>query len=240
MVSGTIVPDTNLVAAVAFAVLAITALAHVLMIWLLLAMGVVSGAAGSLVGPANAAATRVVVSKEQSSEALAQSQARGAAARIAGPPAGGALYSVARGLHFIVDALSDLFAAVLITRVRHPLPAPEQNAAGRPTMLRSLLDGLRFMAGAPVLRVMMTWAAAANFSTAYLSVVITLRLVRAGVTPAAIGAVDAVAGLTGALIAPAMVHRARTGLFTVATRVDLLGGSVLHHVQCRKTTPLHG
>lgn len=210
----------NLIAASAFAVLAVTALTHVLTIWLLLAMGAVSGAASAFVGPANAAATRTVVPKEQLPEALAQSQARSHAAQIAGPPAGGALYSIARGLPFIVDTLSYLFAAVAITRVRHQLPAPAQNTTGKKPVLRSLTDGLRFMARSPVLRVMMTWAAAANFSTAYLAVLITLRLIRAGVTPAAIGAVDtiaATAGLAGAFIAPALVRRARTGLFTVAT-----------------------
>ena len=182
-------------------------------------MGVVSGAASSLVGPAIAAAIRLVVPPEQLPEALAQSQSREAAAHIAGPPTGGALYSVARGLPFIVDAVSYVFAAVAVTRVRHRLPAPE-HAAGKPPVLRSLVDGLRFMGGSVVLRTMMTWAAAANFCFAYLAVLITLRLVRAGVSPAAIGAVDtiaAVAVLVGAIIAPAMVRRAPTGLLTVTT-----------------------
>lgn len=210
----------NVVAAAAFTVLAVTALTHVRSIWLLLVMGVVSGAASSLVEPANAAATRIVVPKEQLPEALAQSMARSEAARIAGPPAGGALYSIARGLPFVVDAVSYLFAAAMVTRVRHPLPAPQQTTPVKQPIVRSLFSGLRFMAAAPVLRAMMTCAAFSNFATAYLSVVITLRLVRAGVAPAAIGAVDtiaAVAGLAGAVIAPALVRRARTGLFTVAT-----------------------
>ena len=142
--------SANLVGAVAFAVLAVTAFAHVLTIWLLLGMGVVSGAAASLVGPANAASTRVVVPPEQLPEALAQSQARTHAANIAGPPTGGALYSIAHGLPFVVDALSYLFAAVAITRVTHPLPAPEPTVATRPSAWRSLTEGLRFMAATPV------------------------------------------------------------------------------------------
>ena len=91
----------NLVGATAFAVLAVTAMTQVLSIWLLLVMGVVSGAAGAVIGPANAAATRVVVPSDQLPEALAQSGSRSEAAHIAGPPAGGALYSLARGLPFI-------------------------------------------------------------------------------------------------------------------------------------------
>ena len=210
----------NLLGAAAFTVLAVTALTQVLSIWLLLVMGVVSGVASALVGPANGAALRVVVAPEQLPEALAQSMAKSEAAHIAGPPAGGALYSIARGVPFVVDAVSYLFAAALITRVRHALPAPEQPTTDKPSVLRSLFSGLRFVAAAPVLRVMMTWAAFANFATAYLSVVITLRLVRAGVAPAAIGAVDtiaAIAALGGAFIAPTLVRRARTGLLTVVT-----------------------
>lgn len=210
----------NLVGAVAFTVLAVTALTHVLTIWLLVVTGVVSGAASSLIGPANAAAIRVVVPTEQLPEALAQSMARSEAARIAGPPGGGALYSVARGLPFVVDAVSYVVAAVLVTRVRHPLAAPPQTTPVERTVLGSVFSGLRFMAASAVLRVMMTWAAFTNFAVAYLSVVITLRLVRAGVPPAAIGTVEtiaAVAGLGGAFLAPALVRRARTGVLTVAT-----------------------
>lgn len=210
----------NLAGAGAFAVLALTALTHVITIWILVAVGIVAGAAGALVGPANSAATRAVVPREQLPEALAQSQARSSAAHIAGPPVGGALYSLARGLPFVVDALSYLFAAALISRVRHRLPAPQQSLPDRLPVLRSLTQGLRFMVGAPVLRVMMTWAALTNFAAAYLMVLITLRLVRADVAPVAIGAVDtiaAVAGLIGAVVAPALVRRVRTGLLTVAT-----------------------
>jgi hypothetical protein len=51
-------------------------------------------------------------------------------------------------------------------------------------------------------------------------VTVTLRLVRAGVHPAAIGLVDTfagAAGLAGALVAPLIVRRARTGVLTVVT-----------------------
>lgn len=49
---------------------------------------------------------------------------------------------------------------------------------------------------------------------------VTLRLVRAGVHPAAIGAVDAIAaaaGLLGAGLAPAVIRRTPTGALTIAT-----------------------
>jgi MFS family permease len=212
----------DLVGAAAFAALAATALLDVLSIWLLLVMGIVSGAASAFGGPANAAALRAVVEKERLPEALAQTQARSSAARLAGPPLGGALYSLSRSLPFVIDAVSYMYAAVAVTRVRHRLPAPDHGGAGTPPPLRTLGDGLRFVLRTPVPRVMMTWAALANLSGAFLGVVVNLRLLRAGVPPAAIGAVDtiaAVAGLLGAFVAPVLVRRSRTGLLAVATGV---------------------
>lgn len=233
----TVLVAANLVGAAAYAALAATALTHTLTISLLVALGLLSGAAQSFVGPANAAAIRLVVPREQLPDALAQSYARSHAANIAGPPAGGALFSLARGLPFVVDALSYVGAAALITRVRHRLPSPVATVPGtaeRPgadpagqatggrAAVRSLGDGMRLLIGTAVLRTMMTWAALVNFSGAYLGVLITLRLVRAGVAPAAIGSVDtvaAVAGLIGAVLAPAIVRRTATGVLTIATGV---------------------
>jgi hypothetical protein len=219
----------NLLGAASFGVLAVLAITDTLTIAAMLVLGVLSGAAGAFVNPANGAAIRAVVPREQLPEALAQSQARHHAAQLAGPPAGGALYSLARPLPFVVDALSYVLAALAITRVRHPLPAPEQPPE-RVSMAHSLGEGLRFLWDSHVMRAMMSWAALNNLASTYLGVLITLRLVQAGVAPAAIGTVDtiaAVAGLGGAVLAPALVRRAPTGLMTVVTglvaAVALLG-----------------
>ena len=209
----------NLAGAASFAVLAVLALTDTLTITAMVLLGAVSGAADAFVGPANGAATRAVVPREELPEALAQSQARHHAAELAGPPLGGALYSLARPLPFVVDALTFLVAAAAVTRVRHPLPAPAEQVE-RPPMVRSLLEGLRFLWESRVMRAMMGWAALNNLAGTYLGVLITLRLVQAGVAPAAIGAIStiaAVAGLVGAVLAPALVRRVPTGVMTVAT-----------------------
>jgi predicted MFS family arabinose efflux permease len=209
----------NLVGAASFGVLALLALTDTLTIAAMVVLGVVSGCAGAFVGPANGAAIRAVVPREELPEALAQSQARSHAAELAGPPAGGALYSLARPLPFVVDALSYVVAAIAVTRVSHPLPAPVQPAE-KMSMSRSLGEGLRFLWASRVMRAMMSWAAMNNLAGTYLTVVITLRLVQAGVAPVAIGAVStiaAVAGLGGSMLAPALVRRVPTGMMTVIT-----------------------
>lgn len=68
-----------------------------------------------------------------------------------------------------------------------------------------------------MVRSILLWGGLFNFATAYVFTAVTLRLIRAGVTPAAIGLVDtiaAVAGLAGAIAAGSIVARFRTGLLT--------------------------
>jgi hypothetical protein len=75
-----------------------------------------------------------------------------------------------------------------------------------------------------VIRAIITWGAAINFSVTFVLVTVTLRLVRAGVHPAAIGLVDtiaAAAGLLGAVAAPALIKRMRTGATTMVTGLVL-------------------
>jgi hypothetical protein len=70
----------------------------------------------------------------------------------------------------------------------------------------------------------MVWGGLFNFAMTYVFIAVTLRLVRAGVHPAAIGAVDAIAaaaGLVGAFGAPAVLGRTRIGVLTVTTGLAL-------------------
>ena len=215
----------NLVGATAYAVLAALALTGTLTITTMVVLGVVAGAAAAFVGPAYGAALRAVVPRRDLPSAMAQSQARHQAASLAGPPLGGALFSLARPLPLVVDTLSFLVAAATVTRIRHPLPRPgprEEDDGEREPLRRSLVTGLRFVWENPVMRAMMGWASVNNLAGVFLGVLITLRLVEAGVPPAAIGAVDtiaATAGLVGAVLAPAIVQRVATGWFTVVTGV---------------------
>lgn len=85
-------------------------------------------------------------------------------------------------------------------------------------------EGLRFVWRHAVIRVIMIWGAAINFSVTLVLVTITLRLIRAGVHPAAIGLIESIAaaaGLAGAVVAPAIIKRARTGLTTIVTGIIL-------------------
>lgn len=212
----------NLAGAVLYGSLAGATLAHHLTLAHLIAAGFLGGVADSFFAPASSAAVRTVVPREQLPIAYSQLQARQHAADLVGPPLGGALYSVARGLPFLVDAVTYTVSALAITWLR-TLPAPDGGTA-RLSVFGDVAEGLRFVWGQPVIRAILVWGAMINFSITFVMVTVMLRLVRAGVHPAAIGLVDAIAagaGLLGALLAPLIIRRARTGLTTVATGLML-------------------
>ena len=212
----------NLVAAGSYASLAVAALAGVLTLAHLIGIGLLGGVAESFLAPATSAAVRTVVAAPDLPVAYSRLQVRRHAADLVGPPLGGALYSLARGLPFAVDALSYAVAGLLIPRLRTPLPAPE--AAARRTMAADVAEGLRFVWRHAVIRAILLWGAILNFSVMLVLVTVTLRLVRAGVHPSAIGLVDsvaAVAAVLGALVAPAVLPRLPIGATTILTSLML-------------------
>ena len=208
---------TNLVAGAAYASLGGAALAHALTLAHLVSAGVVSGICDSFIRPAASASIRTVVSASQRPVAYARLNASDHAVQLIGPPVGGALFSVAHGLPFVVDAVSYVASALCVAGVRTPLPAPARGETPS-TIRRDVLEGLRYLWSEAGVRAMMLWGGILNLGVTIVMVSITLRLVRAGVHPAAIGAIDAVAsvaGLLGALMAAPIVRRSRTGLLTI-------------------------
>jgi hypothetical protein len=130
---------------------------------------------------------------------------------------------VARGLPFLLDAVSYLIGALSITRLRTPLPAPDPGTVRR-SVVADVAEGLRFVWRHAAIRAILLWGAAINFSVTLVLVTVTLRLVRAGVHPSAIGLIDSVAaaaGVLGALAAPLIIGRVRTGAMTAATSLLL-------------------
>lgn len=209
----------NLSGAILYTTLAVATLTHHLTMAHLVVVGFLTGVSNSFFSPAASAATRTVVPVEQLPAAYSQLEARGHAAELIGPPLGGALYSVARGLPFLVDAISYAISALSITFVRTPLPAPAAPDEPR-TIIADITEGMRFSWNQAVIRAVLIWGAAINFSVMLVLVTVTLRLVQAGVHPAAIGLVDTIAAssaLVGAFAAPAIIERSRTGTVTMVT-----------------------
>jgi MFS family permease len=194
----------------------------------LVVVALLTGAVGSFFRPAEQAAVRTVVPTRQLPTAFSQNQARQHVAALVGPPVGGALYSLTRWAPFLLDAVTFAVSALAISRIRTPLPAPErsESVAG---MRHEIIEGLRFIKSRGFLRAVVAFASIANFSANALFLVLTLKLLRAGVHPAAIGVIDtigAVAGIAGSIAAPTLIKRIPTGLLTIGMGVVMVGAIV--------------
>lgn len=202
---------------VAFGSLAAASIAGALTLPHLVLVALTAGLASGVREPAEASAVRSVVSREQLPTAISQTQARQHVAALAGGPLGGLLYGIARWLPFAVDVVSSAVALVQVARVRADLSAPPRTTTGGAR--RELAAGVRYVLHRPYFRTLAIYGAACNLVVNAVFYVAVLRLVQAGVPATAIGVVDALAGaggIIGAVLAPFLIHRVRTGRLTVA------------------------
>jgi hypothetical protein len=206
---------TNAVAALVYASLAVALLTgHLTLVHLVMA-GFVSGAIDAFDAPATSATVRTIVPTAQLPVAYTRLEAGERGARLIGPPVGGALYSLARGVPFLVDAASYAATSFAVTQLRTPLPAPARRAQ---SMRADVAEGLRFVWDHVGVRCMMIWGGLINFAGGFTFIAVTLRLIQRGTPPAAIGLVEtaaAIAGLGGALVAPVIIRRVPTGWLTI-------------------------
>lgn len=187
----------------------------------LLAVALASGLVAGLFVPAESSAIRRVVRRDELPTALSQQQARQHVASLLGGPLGGALYGVARWAPFAADAVSYALGWALLGRVRTDLAPEPRTGAGadepaRP--LRDLGEGLRFLWAHPFLRILLCWSPAANLTVNALFFVALLRLVEAGFPAWQIGLAETAigaSGILGALAAPFLIERFRTGRLVI-------------------------
>ncbi|MFD4940249.1 MFS transporter [Streptomyces virginiae] len=126
-------------------------------------------------------------------------------AHVTGPGIGGGLVQLV-GAQFavIVDAVGYLLSALFLQRVRRTEEAPEPAASGG-SLRKEIGEGVRFVFGHPLLRVIALTTGLANFCTAVLMATQTVHLVRVvGLQAGGLGLVlsaSAVGGLLGAVCA---------------------------------------
>lgn len=167
--------------------------------------------------PAQNAAIPRVVETTQLPQAMANDQARGALAGLIGSPLGGALLAVGRFFPFIVSALALAVSWLLLFAIRRPLPAPARTE--RTHLVADIREGLRFIWEQAFIRAAIPIAMLVNLGVGGLLLVVNLHLYQVGVAPAAIGAIDMVAGLcaiAGSLVAGKIMQRVRLGTIVMA------------------------
>ncbi|MFJ7589405.1 MFS transporter [Streptomyces sp. NPDC097617] len=132
-------------------------------------------------------------------------------AHVTGPGIGGGLVQLV-GAQFavIVDAVGYVLSALFLLRVGRTEEAPEPAAAGG-SLRKEIGEGVRFVFGHPLLRVIALTTGLANFCTAVLMATQTVHLVRVvGLQAGGLGLVlsaSAVGGLLGALCAGRLAAR---------------------------------
>ncbi|GAA2740375.1 MFS transporter [Kitasatospora cinereorecta] len=131
-------------------------------------------------------------------------------AQIVGPGLGGGLVQLLGApLAIVADAVGYLTSAVLLRRIRAVEDEPQPAAAG--SLRADIAEGVRFVLGHPLLRMIAAATAVSNLFAAVLMAVQTVFWVRVlELSPAAIGvllSVSAVGGLAGALCAGRLAAR---------------------------------
>jgi MFS family permease len=170
--------------------LAIGALALVVatdpLLWAIAALAFAEGAGDAFFTASQIGAVRAVVPEAQLPAAIGVQQARSAAVGIAGPPAGGALFGIARTLPFVFDAASYVFSFVSLLAVRTRFQETrEQSGAGLRTQLA---EGFRFLWHEPFVRTTSFLYAIGNFTIPGILFVLVVAARQRGLSGGAVGA----------------------------------------------------
>lgn len=191
---------SDAVGAAAVGVLAVAVLAHQARFWLILVVAFLDSTASVVFRAGNSGAFKAVVPQPQLADAASVSMARMSVVVLAGPPVGGALFGLSRGLPFIADAFSYAFSTMSLLLMRTPFQ--EARAPGRRTRFR---EGLVYFWRIPFLRTTIGMIAASNLAASGVPIAVIILAHRHGLSGAAIGglvALEGVALLAGSLLSP--------------------------------------
>ncbi len=180
------------------------ALEHITFVHILI-VAFVEGTMTVFVGPAEFGAVRRIVPREQIPAAIAQNEGRIYAASLGGPPLGGLLFGLGRGLPFLADAVSYLISFASLLAIKADFQEPREGVRRR--LRAEIGEGVRWLWGQSILRATILLAGAGNFVSNGLVLVIIVLAQRQGASSTTIGvifALSAVGGLLGAAAAPAL------------------------------------
>lgn len=193
---------SDAVGAAALAVLAAAVLTHHSAYWLILVVAFLDTAAATFFRAGVSGAYKAVVPAAQLADASSISIARLSIVRLGGPPAGGALFGLTRGLPFLVDAVSYSFSTISLLLMRTPFQ--EEREPGERPRFR---EGLAYFWGMPFLRTTIGMIAVSNLAASGMPIAVIILAHRDGLSSAAIGgflAATGVALLVGSTVSPVL------------------------------------
>jgi MFS family permease len=199
--------------AVLLASLPVAAALGVLSIYQLYALALLHGVCTVFFDVAYMSYLPALVGRSALVEGNAKLQASESVAQVAGPAMGGFLVQVFTAPYAVLaDAVSFLVSAGSLSAIKTDEPRPER--AQRPHLRREIADGMRFVLGHPILRMIAGCTGTFNFFSSALQAVVVVFLVRqVGISPGVIGvlfSVGSAGAIVGALTASAAARRLGT------------------------------
>ncbi|MBT3153779.1 MFS transporter [Streptomyces sp. CHD11] len=171
----------------------------------------VSGLGAGLRSGVTSPVLRRIVPKERIADATAQGMGRDMLAQLLGAPLGGLLYSMARWIPFLFDAISFLFITLSSFLIRRPLgPDRQDDGEDRPGLAADVKDGLRMIRRSDYLVFTLVWGAALNAVAQGFTLLFVVMVQHRGGGPTTIGAVTSLAvagGVMGAVLGPWLMRR---------------------------------
>ena len=170
-------------------------LAHIVIV------AVVEGTLMVFYNLAEVAALPRVVPRPLLPQASAINQAGHAAAGIAGPALGTALFQISRGLPFVVDALSYAVSAFALWRLKGDFsPQPTTPSSSNRRNLRAeVMEGLRWLWRERIVRQMALLTGSMNFVESAIPLLLIVMAQQIGASAAQIGLIFSAAGVGGVL-----------------------------------------
>jgi MFS family permease len=182
--------------------------------WMVPLVAFVDAAGATVYNVASTAALRSVVPIPRLPDAAGIIEARRAAVRLGAPPVGGALFSIARGLPFLADAVSFAASTAAMLAMRSPFQQPrDADTAG---FRARLAEGFRYLWQHPFLRTTAFVYGLGNILSTAIFLILVVVGRRQGLSSAQIGLLFTVLGiatLVGSLTSP--LHRRHLGVRTI-------------------------
>jgi MFS family permease len=182
------------------------------------AIALIQGMCNGIGGAAMTPVLKRIVPPAQFPALSASKQGREMISRLAGPPLGGALFSLAKWIPFLGDAISFLVSAVGVGMIRKPLgPDPGESASSTPW--QGMREGFAYIRTSVYLRFIIIWSALTSALLGGIVLLVIALLKARGGSPTTVGAVTALAaigGLGGALIAPVLLKRVPSRIVVLA------------------------
>jgi MFS family permease len=197
--------------------IALTSQGPVLMLLGMVAL--VEGIFNTFFTVAEQASISQVVPSHELAKALAVDNTSDQIARMAGPTLGGFLYTLGRSVPFAADAISYAASVVSLLFIKVPFQL-ERTITSQESLPGQIRTGLAYLAGHPVLRLLVVLVGGLNFCSQGYPLIMIVRAQDLGADAQTIGLMFAsggIGGILGAIAAPRLQQRFGTGRMVIVS-----------------------